>query len=526
VEELSKWIQNRCQLKENSPEVQKEAAELMAMIKQFTRHPPANSDELMLATETKLPSYTRTSWFTFHNSKSLADYSVAVYVVPIGLFLALYLPFAIRVKRAAFALDRLVRERGELALARGPLPRVRFADLPADVRRQAIRRCALIAAGLSLAPIGAALWERAQPELLSHQMVYAFNPLPINPQPPQTNIAKLTMRCAFETYNRENGDTYLVVPKVLPVDMVFTLRDGAEQKLSVALPGLHAMWSTGSVTLDAEELASWMRSYCPPPIDKGQAARGELAEPALDAEDLMSVLKQFAIMPPSTPDVLGAALGKLKRFSRYNVPDPGVETGFEYAPREDYFPPLAFLAALAAFFGMTFRVKRSAVRAAIRNGFEAPASNGAKGTPLHGVAGQTVRLHPAAGALSWWVVGTSVAIVLFSLLLPTGFFRIERPLVHVEGDSMSGAAVFLNAFHTSFTAWLANPVLWAGWVLLALGRRWLATLAGAIALALAGTVMLHRNSAFVLQSGAFFWSAGIAWFLLGALFLAIRRQWR
>jgi len=545
VEELSKWINNRCELKDNNPEVQKEAAELMAMIKQFTRHPPANADELMLATETQLPSFTRTGWFGMHISDSLEDHFVALQTTALWVFLAIYLPYAIRAKRAAFALDRAVRERGEIALGRGPLPQVRLADLPADVRRQAIRRCALIAAALLILPVGAALWDRSQPQLLSHQMVYAFNPLPINAQPPQTNITKLTMRCAFQTYNRENGDTWLVEPKVLPVDVVFTLRDGTEQKLSVALPGLHAMWPTGSVTLDAEELATWMRYHCPPSANNGQtargepaesargepaeSARGEPAESALDAADLMVLFKQFAVTPPSTPDVFGGAMRKLKRFSPYNVPDPGVETGFEYAPRDGYVPALVFVAALAVFLGTVPLVKRAAVRAAIGSGFVAPISSGAYSAAVRpsvdGVAGQTVRLHPAAaGAVSWWIVGTSMAIALFSLLLPTGFFRIERPLVHLEGDSMSGAAIFVNAFHTSFTVWLANPALWAGWVLLALGQRWLASLAGAIALALAAAVMLHRDSAFVLQSGYYFWMAGIGFFLLGALFLAIRRR--
>ncbi|HET6249712.1 MAG TPA: serine/threonine-protein kinase [Tepidisphaeraceae bacterium] len=521
--ELNGWMQNQLRLEKPDPKMQKENAELMAMLKQFVKHPPANFDELLLMREEQCPSL---GFFGFNAGTSFsiaADSVLPIYLSTAALFLVLFMLFARRTVIEAFALDQAVRQRGLRVLARTPLPRASFMDLPAELRLRVVWQCAFAAGLLLLAPIGAALWQNSQPEIVRHHLTYDFNAT-------SPAIHKLTMACTFDSYSHDgrDGDTYLVEPRPLVLDLLFALKDGTTQKLTVQLPGLSAtaygkdgINAVNTFTLDAEELERWMSSRFP--------ASGDPAQQALDASDLTTFLKRYSTQAPTTPDVLGGESHKLKRFQSYEAQGAGTEGGFDYSSHRGYLPAVVFVAVLPLFFLLALLLKRAAIRTAIQRGFSIPSGARQPTTDTRSSANPvgSFRLVPRHDVLRWWLIGISAALFAFSFFLPAGYTSVNEPGLHVEGQSMSGLDAFRASFSIDLTSWAANPVLWGAWILLAFRQRWLAFAAGATAFGLAAAHLgiFQPHSAIHLQSGYYCWLGSFAVMMIGALWLAVR-QWR
>jgi hypothetical protein len=130
----------------------------------------------------------------------------------------------------------------------------------------------------------------------------------------------------------------------------------------------------------------------------------------------------------------------------------------------------------------------------------------------------------------WWVIAASVAIYAFSFFVPAVWF---------EGrSSRTGAQAFCDAFDYGYVIWIANPAVWIGWILLSFGRRWLAFIAGAIALVLSAWALINPGDVtptmswdggpaqpigqIHLQTGYACWLASTAIFAIGAFILAFR----
>jgi predicted Ser/Thr protein kinase len=433
--ELTKWMSDPGKLDVKDEKVKKEAAELMALLKRFSRQAPVEFHEYSAAQQELMPDFSfagsrnwpgKTSSFSSVNG----DWIMVIYLGSVVIFLALYFVVAIPIQRAAFALDREVRERGESVLARGPLPRVKFGALPRDIRARTIRRAALAAAGLLLLPAIAALMESAQPKRVKETYYLGFVPQVVFEKADADNGAKGTapwsspllkhfqeviMTFAFESYER-GGETWFVQPHPFHLELTFCrpknfsdkpgefhevippgkgVAGGETFSFTVELPGLHAnldyITSFSSVTLDEEELLQWMqntigtttvrptsptwngytRTIQKPgekPVTLFITPMSETPELKPLAADLMAFLKNYATSAPTTYGAFMAA-----------ATHPPIKTpsltfrGLNLGPREELtregvaiIP--AFTVAILIFLALLPLLKRSAVRGAMRQG--------------------------------------------------------------------------------------------------------------------------------------------------------------
>ena len=430
LDELTKWMSARSKLDVKDEKVKKEAAELMALLKRFSRQAPAEMNEFDAAREELMPDFSfagsrnwpgKTSSFSSMNG----GWIMAIYLGSAVIFLALYFVVAIRIQRAAFALDREVREHGESVLARGPLPRVKFGALPRDIRARTIRRAVLAAVGLLILPGIAALMESAQPKHVKETYYYGFAPQVVFekadagdgatgtapwPSPLLKHFQEVIMTFAFESYER-GGEKWFVQPHPFQLELTFCrpknfsdkpgefhevippgkgVPEGETFSFTVELPGLHAnmdyISNKSSVTLDEEELLLWMENTIAtttvhPTGARGGATRGfrkpdgtmvtlyslpmsETPELKSLAADLMAFLKNYATSAPTTHDAFMAAARKIPSLNGHSA------TGAprEHLTHEGVAIIPALVAAILIFLALLPLLKRSAVRAAMRQG--------------------------------------------------------------------------------------------------------------------------------------------------------------
>jgi len=380
IDELTKWMSDLGKLDVKEEKVKKEAAELMALLKRFGRQAPANLGEYMDAETELMPDFRLAGsrgWPGKMGSFSPmnGDWFTGIYLASAVIFLALCLVVVPRIQRAAFALDREVRERGESVLTPGPLPRVKFGALPRDILVRTIRRAALVGVGLLLLPAVAALWESTQPKRVKDTYHYQLDS-------ESKFYHKITMSFAFESYERD-GEMWFIQPHPLRLELAFTsvknfvagtplvdqhldptsgLPEGTTHSFTVDLPGLHATspYYPDGVTLDAEELERWLRgSFLPQTFPQPE-------DPGIkrDTAALMAFLKLYATQAPSTRLAFLAAMQKMG----LQMPGSTGVTTREYSGQNLVAPIPALAAAIVIFLALLPLLKRSAVRAAVRQG--------------------------------------------------------------------------------------------------------------------------------------------------------------
>ncbi len=418
LDELTLWLGERGQADVKDEKVKKEATELMALLKQFSRRAPATHDEYMDARAELMPDFRFAGYQGLGGShaSTMGDWLMGIYLASAVLFLALYFVVGIRIQRAAFALDREVREHGESVLARAPLPCVKFAALPRTIRMRAIRRGTLAAVGLLLLPVLAARWESAEPVPVKQTWHQGFAPLPTDengvarPSPLLKHFQEVILTFTeFGSYERD-GETWFVQPRPFQLDLTFCrpknfsdqpgefhevirpgqgVPEGETFSFTVQLPGLHAdmdyLNQKSSVTLDEQELLLWMENTIAttpvrPAGASGMATRSfnkpdgtqvtlyrlpmsETPELKSLAADLMAFLKRYAISPPTTRDSFLAAA---KRIPSLNGSSSTTTFHAEWHRGAAIFPALAVATLL--FLALLPLLKRSAVRAAMREG--------------------------------------------------------------------------------------------------------------------------------------------------------------
>jgi serine/threonine protein kinase len=406
LDELTTWLRERCNIDVTDAAVQKEAAEVMALLKQFCRQAPANFDEYEVAREAQLKSFSFGGFFMNFDFDHALTHEVGTSLWAALIFMIFYIILAYRIKHAAFALDREVRERGEGILVRKKLPRVNFAALPPDLRRRTLwLRAFALVAFLGLAAGG--LWWGTLPPRMTETTHYQF-------VPDSKDFRELTLTCTFERYVR-GDETYLVNPSTLPMKLAFTRPDGVTRALTVELPGMRATWKavngggTSGVVLDTEELARWMREelyslFTPVP---------ETATLNGDAADVIAFLKNYSTLAPTTAEAFRGALHKLNHFK---LESTTIDT-YGYMP----FSRVALVAllALCACLPLAFHLlKRAAVSAAVRRNPELYAPGATKATPF---SQRDSLAYSALGVLALAADGLILAFVLEAL------FVVARP---------------------------------------------------------------------------------------------------
>ncbi len=437
LDELTNWMRDVGTLDVKDEKVKKEATELMSLLKRFSRQAPVNFDEYMNAAAEVMPGFRFSGmrgWPGRNGSFSSTngDWFTGIYLGSAVIFLALYFVVAIRIQRAAFALDREVRERGEGVLAKEPLPRVKFSALPAYIRASVIRQ-SVFWGGLLLfvLPAFVSRWESAQPKRVRQTYHYAFVPqnkyekvefgnIANKPSPLLKHFQEVVISVPFESYE-SNGEHWFVQPHPAKLEVTFCrpknfsdkpgevkwveqpgkgVPEGENFSFTVELPGLHAnmdyITNRQSATLDEEELLNWMQYTIASTIEKPAGGNwsgwgvtkpdgtqvqlyslsmGQMPELKALAAELMAFLKKYATSAPTTQEAFFAALQQTAPM----LPPTELKTtslrmtGWHIFPTEELTHEslatgFAIAASLLISLALFPLLKRSAVRAAMRQG--------------------------------------------------------------------------------------------------------------------------------------------------------------
>jgi hypothetical protein len=409
LDRLIEWMRDRCGVEMNDA-AQKEARQLMALLKAFRDQPPSTFGEFLERVPPLTTEFQNTRWGggSTNFGPSLLKHallpSVLVALPILGLLMGLIDARG----------QRLARERSG-GVPSGPderaLRRVRLGALPPDIRSTALMRFVFTSFAF-LAVAGFLVWAAiSQPVMTRHDYRVML-------QSTSGALRQVEMRFSFETC-AWRGAQYDVQAPRFPVHLTFALADGSTRDLEIGIPGAQMRYVPRSggalrvVTLDREELQTWMS-----------------AEAGLDIKD-SNVAQQAASLADlikwnesSTPPSIEVFRPKVERMAGFNA--SGWKPAASSAVASSVWPVVLLGALVFALYVQSFTwIKWSAVREAVQRGELAgpPAVTASPATERAGEiqsAGLLMTIAGIAIALSGFIAFIYGAVMAFSFAHQTG----------------------------------------------------------------------------------------------------------
>jgi predicted Ser/Thr protein kinase len=351
LDNLSRWMSGRCGV-EMDEAAQKEAKQIMAMLKNFREKPPSCFGEFLERMPALTSEFDWKRWGGGHGDIDMPIASMTL-LPTVLLFGPLF----------AFVLGMVRRNAWERARARfaglpdtpRAAPRVAHRDLPPDFRSTVRMRMAACTLGLALFA-GFVSWA-VMNRLATTRHDYHITLQPKSPAPYQ----RIGMQFSFDT-SEWRGEHYDVRAPKFPVALDITLADGVKRDLQIELTSLEARYTPHQggkerrVILDLEEFRNWLSSEAgldvkSPDIEKQSA-------------ELAALLKRHSSLAPENIEVFQARVIALPSFT-----SSGWDSATAYMLPASLIPGVTLGVIILVFYLLALRwIRRSAGNEAMARG--------------------------------------------------------------------------------------------------------------------------------------------------------------